>query len=84
MYFAVFQLFVFLVFMVSIHCIAPARKSIFSLISVVFAIVSATVLLADYFIQFAVVPISVMKGETEGIALLTQYMDTVCLLYWRN
>ena len=38
-----------------------------------FAIIATTVLLADYFIQFAVVPISVMKGETEGIALITQY-----------
>jgi hypothetical protein len=73
MYFAVFQLFAFLVFMASNHCIAPAQKSIFSFISVVFAIVSATILLADYFMQFSVVPISIMKGETEGIALLTQY-----------
>jgi hypothetical protein len=36
-------------------------------------LISTTVLLADYFIQFAVIPISMMKGETEGIALLTQY-----------
>ena len=41
--------------------------------SVAFALISSTVLLADYFIQIAVVPISMMKGETEGIALLTQY-----------
>lgn len=27
----------------------------------------------DYFIQFAVVPVSLMHGETDGIALLTQY-----------
>ena len=73
MYLAVFQLFSFLIFAVSIHFIALVEKKIFSFISVAFALVSATVLLADYFIQFAVVPISMMKGETEGIALLSQY-----------
>jgi len=73
MYLAVFQLFAFLIFVISIHYIAPVEKRIFSFISVAFALISTTVLLADYFIQFAVVPISMMKGETEGIALLTQY-----------
>ncbi|MFW5761752.1 MAG: hypothetical protein ACOCXH_12300, partial [Cyclobacteriaceae bacterium] len=32
-------------------------------------------LLIAYFTQFTVVPVSVMKGETEGIALITQYND---------
>ena len=30
-------------------------------------------LVGDYFVQFSVVPISLMSGETEGITLLTQY-----------
>ena len=38
-----------------------------------FTLISSIVLLIAYFTQFAVVPISAMKGETEGIALLTQY-----------
>jgi hypothetical protein len=33
------------------------------------------VLLIAYFTQFSVVPISAMKGETEGIALITQYNE---------
>ncbi|MEI6556344.1 MAG: hypothetical protein WCL70_12210 [Paludibacter sp.] len=73
MYLAVFQLFVFLIFVVSVHYSAPKEKQIFSFIGVAFALISTTVLLADYFIQFAVIPISMMKAETEGIALLTQY-----------
>jgi len=73
MYFVVFQLFAYLVFIISIHFNALKERSIFSTISTAFALISATVLLIAYFVQFAVVPISVMKGETEGIALLTQY-----------
>jgi len=73
MYLAIFQLFAYLIFMGSIHYIVPAEKKLFSFISVVFTIVSAIVLLSAYFIQFSVVPVSMMKGETEGIALLTQY-----------
>ena len=38
-----------------------------------FALLSAGVLLGDYFVQFSVVPVSLMNGQTEGIALLTQY-----------
>ncbi|MHC1782444.1 MAG: hypothetical protein AB9891_06740 [Anaerolineaceae bacterium] len=73
LYLAVFQLCVFLIFMIANHFTAPAEKKIFSFISVAFAIISTTVLLGDYFLQFSVVPISVMKGQTEGIAILTQY-----------
>ena len=31
------------------------------------------VLLGDYFVQFSMVPVSLMNGQTEGIALLTRY-----------
>jgi len=73
MYLAVFQLFAFLIFVISVHFVATPEKKIFSFSGVAFALISTTVLLADYFIQFAVIPISMMKGETEGIALLSQY-----------
>jgi len=73
MYVAVFQLFAFLIFVISVHYVAKIEKKIFSFTSVAFALISTTVLLSDYFIQFTVIPISMMKGETEGIALLTQY-----------
>ncbi|MBU1100294.1 MAG: hypothetical protein KKA84_07795 [Bacteroidetes bacterium] len=73
MYFAVFQLFAYLIFIVSIHFITPSENKLFSFISVAFALISTIVLLIAYFVQFSVVPVSVMNGETDGIALLTQY-----------
>jgi len=73
MYLAVFQLFAFLIFVISVHFVAKPEKKIFSFTGVAFTLISTAVLLADYFIQFSVIPISMMKGETEGIALLTQY-----------
>ena len=73
MYLVIFQIFAFIIFVVSLHNNTSNDKRIFSSISVAFAMISSIVLLADYFIQFTVVPISMMKGETEGIALLTQY-----------
>ncbi len=75
MYFAIFQLFAYLIFIVSNYFIAPIEKKLFSFISVSFALTSTIVLLIAYFVQFSVVPISLMKGETDGIALLTQYNE---------
>jgi len=73
MYVTVFQLCAFLIVMIANHFITPREKSIFSFISVAFTLMSATVLLGNYFLQFSVVPISVLKNQREGIALLTQY-----------
>jgi hypothetical protein len=73
MYIISFQLLAFLVFVVANHFNADKNKKIYSFISVSLAIITTTVLLANYFLQYAVVPISMMKGQTEGISLLTQY-----------
>jgi hypothetical protein len=73
MYLAVFQLCTFLIFMIANHFVAPVERKIFSFISVTFAMIATTILLGNYFLQFSVVPISITKGQTEGIALLTQY-----------
>ena len=63
----------YVVLMVSLHAFASQERKIFGQIGLTFAIISAIILLSDYFLQFAVVPISLMSGETDGIALLTQY-----------
>ncbi|VVB96802.1 Uncharacterised protein [uncultured archaeon] len=63
----------YLIFIVSVHSFASRKNKIFSRISLAFAIISSVVLLSCYFIQFSVIPASLMNGETEGIALLTQY-----------
>ena len=73
MYLAVIQLLAYTIFVVALHAIAPQPKKIFSQIGLVFALMAGFVLLSDYFIQFSVVPVSLMNGETDGIALLTQY-----------
>lgn len=73
MYAACVQLCVFLIFAVSFHYNAPVEKKIFSHTAVIFAIIAALTLMANYWVQIAVVPVSVMQGQTEGIALLTQY-----------
>ena len=68
-----FQLIAFMVFTVAHHFNAVKRMRIYSFISVTLASMTTTVLLANYFVQYTVVPISMMKGQTEGISLLTQY-----------
>jgi hypothetical protein len=73
MYSALLMLAVFLLFIVSIHQYAPENKKIFSLIGLSFSIASAFILIADYFVQISVVQPSLVNGETEGIAILTQY-----------
>lgn len=75
MYLAVFQLFAFVIFMVTNHFIARTERKLYTFLSISFSLISATVLLIAYFTQFSVVPISVMRGETDGIALITQYND---------
>lgn len=73
MYLAVFQVFAYLLFMVSSYFIAKSGKKIFAFSSLAFSIITAMILLSAYFVQFSVVPVSMMQGESEGIALLTQY-----------
>lgn len=75
MYLAIFQLFAFVVFIVTNHYNTHSSRRLFTLLSISFTLISSTVLLIAYFTQFSVVPISIMKGETDGIALLTQYND---------
>jgi len=70
---AILQMAVFLIFTIALHFHAPEEKKIFSFISVAFALMAALILMTNYYIQSAVVPISMMKNQPEGIALLTQY-----------
>ena len=70
---AVIQLGILLVFFISNHFNAPESRRFHSFSALAFAAISVAVLLLNYWVQFSVVPISVMKNETEGIPLLTQY-----------
>lgn len=51
---------------------APQRK-LWSWIAVAFAAMGAVVLMIDYFVQLAVIQPSLLAGETDGLALLTQF-----------
>ena len=70
---AIVMMLVYLVFMVSIQSYAAPEKKIFGQIGLAFAVITTMLLVADYFIQFSVVPVSLMNGETEGLPLIIQY-----------
>lgn len=70
---AILLVLVYVVFMASIHAYAEVRQQLFSQIGLSFALMAAGILASTYFVQFSVVPVSLLSGETEGIALLTQY-----------
>ena len=72
MYPASFVAALFVVLVSCIHQAAPETRQRFSLIGVAFAIVAATVLLADYLIQLTVVQPSLLNGETAALSLLSE------------
>jgi hypothetical protein len=73
MYSAFLMFIVFMAFSACLYQYASDNKKIFGLISLSFSIASALLLIADYFVQISVVQPSLVNGETEGIAILTQY-----------
>ena len=64
---------IFIVLMVCIHSYAPSDRKIFSHIALSFAVIYATIILIDYFMQFTVVIPSILTGQTAGLSLFTQY-----------
>ncbi len=64
---------VFVVLMACIHEYAPAGRKVFGQIALAFAVIYATVIAMDYFIQFTAVVPGLLSGETAGLSLLTQY-----------
>jgi hypothetical protein len=70
---AILMVLAYVTLMVSIHASASDHKKIFSQIGLAFALIAAVVLVSDYFIQFSVIPMSLVNNETEGLAMLIQY-----------
>jgi hypothetical protein len=64
---------IFIVLVVCIHSYASSDRKIFSHIALSFAVIYATIILIDYFIQFTIVIPSILTGETAGLSLFTQY-----------
>lgn len=73
MYPAILISFVYVVLVACIHSTAPSEKKVFSHLGLLFAGVSAAILIVDYFVQVSVIQPSLVNGETEGIALWTQF-----------
>lgn len=59
--------------MACLHRHAPEERRGRTSIGLLFAAMAAVVLLGDYFVQLAVIQPSLLAGETEGLALLSQY-----------
>jgi len=73
MYPAIFLVLVFYILMVSIHYYAPSEHKVFSHIGLSFALISTATFVIDYSLQVSVIQPSLLLGETDGIALLSQF-----------
>ena len=73
MYSAILLTLSYYVLMVAIHYFAPGDKKIFSHIGLSFALISTATLVIDYFLQVSVIQPSLLSGETDSIALLSQF-----------
>ena len=70
---AIMLVLAYVTLIVSIHSYASSQKKIFSQVGLSFALIAAVILAIDYYIQFSVIPMSLMNNETEGLAVLIQY-----------
>jgi len=73
MYPAILLSLLFFILMICVHNYASKEKKIFGHIGVSFALMSALILVVDYFVQISVIQPSIMNGETDGISIITQY-----------
>ncbi len=73
MYPAMALVLVFIIYGVCVHRYACSEKKLYSHIGVMFAVLASGILFVDYFLQVTVIQQSLLNGETEALALLTQY-----------
>ncbi len=73
MYPAILLSISYLIMMITLYQVTPENKKLFGVLGVVFASMASLVLVSDYFIQVSVIQPSLLAGETDGIALLTQF-----------
>ena len=73
MYPAILLMGIFVVLLACLHQATAENRRLYSLIALVFAAMAAAVLAADYYIQIAALQPSIVKGEMEDLALVTQY-----------
>jgi hypothetical protein len=73
MYPATVLMGIFVVLLACIHQATAEIRRLYSLIALVFGAMAAATLAADYYIQIAALQPSILRGEFEGLALVTQY-----------
>jgi len=73
MYPAILVSISYLIMMISIHHFTPPERKLFSLTSLAFSLISTLILIVDYFVQVSFIQPSLLAGETDGIAMLSQY-----------
>lgn len=73
MFFAMPSFLFYLIMMVCLHQVVIPGKKHFSMIGVAFAMMATMLLFSNYFIQVSVIQPSLLVGETDGIALISQY-----------
>lgn len=70
---AILVSFSYLIMMISIHHFTPPERKLFSLTALGFTLISTIILTLDYFVQVSFIQSSLLSGETEGIAMLSQF-----------
>lgn len=70
----------FVVLMVCVHAYAPNAKKIWSQVGLAFAIVYATIACVNYIVQLTVVRLSILNGETDGLAMFA--MGNPHSIFW--
>lgn len=70
---AILSSFSFLSMMAAVNVTNTPERKHFSLTGLGFAVISTLILSADYFIQLSFIQPSLLAGETEGVAALSQY-----------
>ena len=70
---AMFVVLSFVILIVAIHANTEPGQAVFAQLALSFALISSGVLLSNYYLQFSVIPASLLSSETDGLSLLTQY-----------
>jgi len=63
----------YMILCVCIHSWVTPSKALFSRIAILFAALAASTITLDYFLQIEVLQPSLLRSETDGMALLSQY-----------
>lgn len=73
MYFGLLMMLAFLVLAVCIRERAPSDRKLYGTVGLCLAAVSFAVIALDYFIQLRTVQPALLRGEADGLAILSQY-----------